>query len=580
MKALLATVIVSVARALHQVEDCGKTDVIDTQFGTAQELPSTDGGSAGLVLSLHWLMVPAGCSATITADARERLLPRQVGVATDALGYALGLPRGECSAAACLGKGLPINTLPNGARRKPWHENLELEQWVETNCQVISVGFVSLLGPHPTWNAEHGRVKGWDVPVERVRIQWMDSTKAPHFGRAPVLPNGRSGGWRTDGRLEIDNHANTSTCHYRFELWTNARLGERFVIHTERGELIMNRTVDHDGINVIGEPPPHPDLLTRFGHDGDMPTWREWDPMIQAVYQENLDRKRLVQHSFTAAGYRVGKVPPNVMASMLAYHHNNYDNLVPEEYNPWTPDGGMSSNFWLAPSYIIPISPALKADWATGLQAQMHTWLSGKVPTQFNALYGMRVYTDNSKLFSHVDKIQTHAISTVVNIAQSGVREPWPIEMDCRPDIHRTYSDHLSLVESGEVQGVLLKPSEMLLYESARCLHGRSRPFQGTRFTNLFAHYSPLHEPYWYKSNKTERKKGSLPGTSTTDEASQQIRPRAASCTMMNEAPRPIEVWWLPPPTFDGGTDPLLVTTIEGNTNMILSGSLGDKCAT
>ena len=76
----------------------------------------------------------------------------------------------------------------------------------------------------------------------------------------------------------------------------------------------------------------------------------------------------------------------------------------------------------------------------------------------------------------HVDKMETHAASVIINIAQLDVREPWPLEI----------FDH-----AGRMHDVTMAEGDILYYESAKNIHSRVRPFDGGRFANLFAHYRP-----------------------------------------------------------------------------------------
>jgi len=41
-----------------------------------------------------------------------------------------------------------------------------------------------------------------------------------------------------------------------------------------------------------------------------------------------------------------------------------------------------------------------------------------------------------------------------------------------------------------------LKPGEMILYESAKVLHGRMKPFKGRFYDNVFVHFKPSR--IWY----------------------------------------------------------------------------------
>jgi prolyl 4-hydroxylase len=39
---------------------------------------------------------------------------------------------------------------------------------------------------------------------------------------------------------------------------------------------------------------------------------------------------------------------------------------------------------------------------------------------------------------------------------------------------------------------VHMEPGDMVLYESAKLLHGRPEPFVGEHYDNIFAHYQPI----------------------------------------------------------------------------------------
>ena len=73
----------------------------------------------------------------------------------------------------------------------------------------------------------------------------------------------------------------------------------------------------------------------------------------------------------------------------------------------------------------------------------------------------------------HVDRPLTHVLSAILQIDQE-VNEDWP----------------LTLIDfKNNKKKVILKPGEMILYESAKMPHGRQFPFNGTYFDNIFVHY-------------------------------------------------------------------------------------------
>jgi hypothetical protein len=76
----------------------------------------------------------------------------------------------------------------------------------------------------------------------------------------------------------------------------------------------------------------------------------------------------------------------------------------------------------------------------------------------------------------HVDRTQTHVISCIYHLASSDDSEPWPIVIE----------DY-----DGNTQSAVLKPGDVLLYESAKNFHGRPTRFNGTWYTSLFVHFYP-----------------------------------------------------------------------------------------
>lgn len=91
-------------------------------------------------------------------------------------------------------------------------------------------------------------------------------------------------------------------------------------------------------------------------------------------------------------------------------------------------------------------------------------------------MYGIRSYLNGAKLAMHVDKVETHHISSIIMVDKDlGGKKDWPLNI----------IDH-----KGKPHEVYLEPGEMVLYESATCEHGREEIFKGNYFRNFFVHYS------------------------------------------------------------------------------------------
>ena len=87
----------------------------------------------------------------------------------------------------------------------------------------------------------------------------------------------------------------------------------------------------------------------------------------------------------------------------------------------------------------------------------LHEAWSGVQLTPNNA-YGLRVYRNGSHLNMHVDKTNTHIISSILHVDHDADGEPWPIVIE---DFQ------------GNTNEVFLESGDMLFYESSKCLHGR-----------------------------------------------------------------------------------------------------------
>merc|ERR1712059_10269 len=118
---------------------------------------------------------------------------------------------------------------------------------------------------------------------------------------------------------------------------------------------------------------------------------------------------------------------------------------------------------------------------------------------EHTSTYGIRRYLNGSWLASHLDRFHTHVISAIFNVGQS-VREEWPLYiMDNQGKGHR----------------ILLKPGEMVYYESARAIHGRPSLLNGDFYDNFFIHFRPTGswytdqfelESYLFGDNKQEER--------------------------------------------------------------------------
>eukprot|EP01034_Spumella_vulgaris_P023684 gene23684-29929_t len=223
-------------------------------------------------------------------------------------------------------------------------------------------------------------------------------------------------------------------------------------------------TVEHNGIYPIGNPPS---AITE----------RDVTQQVKNTFRMEWERAHRVKRTFTEFGFNHGRLPPDLWASISAYHYNNRNHKVLEEWAP----GGIFVNYWEADVFFIPMPWEIKKYWQSRLKTLVEAWSGAEL--ELTDIYGMRRYEDGARLLTHVDRENTHALSLIINVAQEAVRKPWKIEV----------YDH-----ADRLHEVTMDPGDIVYYESARCLHGRMQALEGAFYVNLFAHYRPIGDPQWF----------------------------------------------------------------------------------
>lgn len=131
---------------------------------------------------------------------------------------------------------------------------------------------------------------------------------------------------------------------------------------------------------------------------------------------------------------------------------------------------GPCMNQHVAPSVMFHLPPHLKERLRRELQPVLEHWFASfenysapATPTrsssalQLTSIYGIRKYVSGSVLRMHVDTVSTHVVSAIINVDQA-VRRDWPL---------------LILDHADREHRLVMQPGDMVLYESAKLLHGR-----------------------------------------------------------------------------------------------------------
>jgi hypothetical protein len=234
-----------------------------------------------------------------------------------------------------------------------------------------------------------------------------------------------------------------------------------------------------------GEWPPTEVLARENKAYTDMLSMREFEIMSQIRGSDERwenwmqhTQGRLVKN-FTKMGFELVKTPTEVHTllkdavdkALLDFDNIPNEDVVDAIYHPkenvpkFVKIGALASQIH---KMMLPYHEA----WAGGIKL---------VPT---SAYGVRLYRNQSSLVMHVDRVNTHVISSIVHITHEydDDSRPWPLEIEGF---------------DGALHSVSLQPGEMVFYESAKCFHGRLTEFRGKYYGSIFLHYMPVDASLW-----------------------------------------------------------------------------------
>mmetsp|Transcript_1625 Transcript_1625/g.3400 ORF Transcript_1625/g.3400 Transcript_1625/m.3400 type:complete len:556 (-) Transcript_1625:37-1704(-) len=245
----------------------------------------------------------------------------------------------------------------------------------------------------------------------------------------------------------------------------NSYIGHTFEVTTKNSDETLGKVpVEFNLILPFGESPP-----------SDHTHSRNFTREIQTSLRHEWIRQDRIKRTFSPLGFAKGRLPDDVFASLSALYYNNQNNICLEEWG----GKGVFVNWWETEVAFLQIPWRIKELHQERLKDMVSAW-SG-VEVEETVMYGFRQYQEGARLLTHVDRHTTHAVSLIVNIAQGGLEEPWPVEV----------YDH-----GGRLHEVVMEPGDVVYYESAKNLHGRNRPLKGKNgyYVNLFTHYRPVAE--------------------------------------------------------------------------------------
>lgn len=190
--------------------------------------------------------------------------------------------------------------------------------------------------------------------------------------------------------------------------------------------------------------------------------------------------------NYTWTGFEKRQLDPKLFTEIADFYRANLSASSDEFV-----DGGFihdaEGRLAARSSTLIELSATLREQIHASLKPLLEQWCGEALAPTY--VYGIRTYHHNAVLIMHRDRLDTHIISAIINVAQQ-VNRDWPLYIE-----DNSYRQHQ----------VLLKAGEMVFYEGGRLLHGRPEPLDGQAYANIFCHFKPVNyrAPAWRESLTT-----------------------------------------------------------------------------
>lgn len=176
----------------------------------------------------------------------------------------------------------------------------------------------------------------------------------------------------------------------------------------------------------------------------------------------------LMSKNFTVHGWALSKAPKAITDKLKERLHDGMNGKVVHHEGS---DVCLETD--LLPYFVE--DKDMNREILESLKPLHEAWIGGVELAPYYA-YGLRVYRNNSNLLMHVDKPDTHVISSILHVDHGENDEPWPLVIE---DFN------------GNTNEVFLESGDILFYESSKCRHGRPKKFNGEFYSSLFSHYHP-----------------------------------------------------------------------------------------
>jgi hypothetical protein len=215
--------------------------------------------------------------------------------------------------------------------------------------------------------------------------------------------------------------------------------------------------------------------ITEFNYENEYITYAN-----KLNYNKIFDKQKPIQKyqkingiKYTPKGYTILSLDKNLKRDLISFWNNNKkikkeEGYIPE-INRKNKIGKHNNNTYYLDLNLVDHNLFKRV--TKNIKGILSKWI-GVNDLSHTSTYGLREYTNNSMLETHIDRGYTHIISAIINVHQDGT---WPLIV----------YDH-----NNNMEEITMTPEhDLVLYESATIFHGRPLPFKGNSYVNLFIHF-------------------------------------------------------------------------------------------
>jgi hypothetical protein len=184
----------------------------------------------------------------------------------------------------------------------------------------------------------------------------------------------------------------------------------------------------------------------------------EWGPSMllkrdsceEMEWTRCMNFPKQLPHYSKTNGYLKMKMPAEIQERLLQYYTKHRDKIANVE--EWELEACHTNHHEVDMTMVSLDHDMRERDEIGAMVVPILEEWTNTSNLELTAFYGIREYHRGGELHMHIDRVESHAISAILNIAQENMDEDWMLDV---------------VGQDGKWERVAMKAGEMILYESS-----------------------------------------------------------------------------------------------------------------